>query len=72
MATLAELQSMRAALVAARSNGLREVRDATGESVTYKSDAEMRAALSALDTEIAALTRGTRPAVMRVSTSKGL
>jgi hypothetical protein len=73
MATLAELQSLRAALVAARANGLREVRDSDGSAVAYKSDSEMAAAIRALDSEIADLTRGApRPAVVRFTTSKGL
>jgi hypothetical protein len=72
MSTAAELQKLRAALVAARANGLREVRDATGETVVYKSDSEMRAALASIDAEIRAVTRGQRPAVIGVQTSKGL
>jgi CO/xanthine dehydrogenase FAD-binding subunit len=70
--TLQELQDMRAALVAARSRGLREVRDSTGESVSYKTDAEMAAALRALDAEMAAQQRGGRSSVIRFTTSKGL
>lgn len=71
-ATLAELQTSRAALVAARSTGIREVRDSNGESVAYKSDAEMAAALRALDSEIAAITGARRSGIVRFSTSKGL
>jgi hypothetical protein len=72
-ATLPELQAMRAALVAARAAGTREVRDgSSGDAIVYKSDSEMAAALAALDSEIAALTRGPQPSVVRFSTSKGL
>lgn len=67
-----DLRTLRAALVAARSNGLREVRDATGETIVYKSDAEMARALAALDAEILAQAVGHRPATMHVRTSKGL
>ena len=49
MATLAELTTMRAALFAARMNGAREFRDQNGETVVFKSDAEMARALAALD-----------------------
>jgi hypothetical protein len=70
--TLEQLIATRAALAAARASGLREVRDgASGESVSYKSDSEMAAALRALDSEIAALQRGPRPNVVRFTTSKG-
>lgn len=73
MATVAELQAMRAALVAARAAGTREVVDGnSGDRVAYKSDGEMAAALAALDSEISAAMRGPRPAVIRCSTSKGL
>lgn len=73
MSSLAELEQMRAALVVARSNGIREVRDENGESITYKSDSEMRAALASITAEIRAVVRGrNRPAVFRVQTSKGL
>lgn len=72
MVTLADLLTARADLLAARVNGLREVRDSTGESISYKSDREMAAALAALDSEIAAMQRGPRSAVIRFSTSKGL
>ena len=65
MASLAELQQLRAALVAARANGLRSVRDSTGEEAVYKTDREMAAALAALDSEIATMSRGPRPSVIR-------
>jgi hypothetical protein len=72
MATIAELQSLRAALAAARAGGVREVRDSDGSGVSYKSDSEMAAAIRALDSEIADLQRGPRASVIRFSTSKGL
>lgn len=72
MATLADLQTMRADLISARSRGVRQVTDSNGESVSYKSDSEMAAALAALDSEIARMQRGPRPSVIRFTTSKGL
>jgi hypothetical protein len=71
MATLAELQQLRAALVVARANGIREVRDSSGESIAYKSDREMASALAALDAEIRSMG-ASRPAFIRFQTSKGL
>jgi hypothetical protein len=69
--TLSALQAARDALVTARIGGLREVQDANGERVVYKSDSEMARALAALDAEIAAASR--RPSNTIVfNTSKGL
>ena len=71
MATVAELQEMRAGLLAARSQGVRRFKDQNGEEVEYKSDSEMARALAALDAEIAAASR--RPAnTILFRTSKGL
>lgn len=72
MPTLAQLQATRSALIEARSNGIREVRDSDGSAVSYKSDREMASALAALDSEIAALANGRRSSILRFSTSKGL
>lgn len=55
MATVAELQTMREALVAARSSGtLRTVFTSGGtrREVEYKSDGDMAAAIAAIDREI--------------------
>lgn len=63
MATVPELEAMRAALVAARSTGtLRTVftSGSTRREVEYKSDSEMAAAIAAIDREINAAS-GTRP-----------
>ena len=71
MATVAELQKMRADLLAARAGGVRRFRDQNGEEVEYRSDAEMARALAALDAEIAAQTA--RPAnTIRFHFSKGI
>jgi len=71
MATVTELQAFRDRLLEARYSGVREVRDASGEAVQYKSDSEMARALAAIDSEIAGLQR----TVARLSypmTSKGV
>ena len=68
---LDQLHKARDALASARFDGVREYRDSNGESVEYKSDAEMARALAALDSEIAAATR--RPAsTILFRTSKGI
>lgn len=70
MASLAELTSLRAALEVARFSGNRRVR--TGESeIEFKTDAEMKAALSELDRQIAVTAGATVPTVVRFATSKG-
>jgi hypothetical protein len=71
MATVAELQKMRADLLAARAGGVRRFRDQNGEEVEYRSDSEMARALAALDAEISAQTA--RPAsTIHFKMSKGL
>ncbi|MBC55485.1 MAG: hypothetical protein CL814_00935 [Confluentimicrobium sp.] len=71
MATVAELQKMRADLLAARAGGVRRFRDQNGEEVEYRSDSEMARALAALDAEISAQTA--RPAsTIHFNMSKGI
>lgn len=63
MSTIAELQAMRAALVAARSSGQLETEFHSGGTrrrVVYRSMAELIAAIDAIDRDIAAL-QGTKP-----------
>lgn len=72
MATLADLQKWRDTLFENRMNGVRSFRDQNGEEVTYSSDREMAAALSALDREIASLTGGRPVSTIIFRTSKGL
>ncbi|MFN3145285.1 MAG: phage head-tail joining protein [Paracoccaceae bacterium] len=71
MATLQELIAHRAALEEARYSGVREVRDASGESITYRSDAELARALATVNREIAAAQKGS-PATILFETSKGV
>jgi hypothetical protein len=71
MATPSELRAWRRALWKARLAGLREVRDGNGETIGYKSDSEMAAAIAAADSEIAALERP-RVSTVLFRTSKGV
>lgn len=68
--SLSELESLRAELVRARLNGVREITDQNGESVTYKSDREMAGALASVEAEIARLQSSTIKQV-RFRTTKG-
>lgn len=69
--SLPDLTAARDSLFQARAQGVRRVKDQNGEEVEYRSDAEMRAAIAALDAEIAAASR--RPASTIVfRTSKGI
>ncbi|KIN73262.1 hypothetical protein Z949_2451 [Sulfitobacter guttiformis KCTC 32187] len=66
-----QLKARRKELQLARFSGLLTV--AFGEdTVTYKSDAQMAAALAAIEVEISKLTRGPRPRTTYPQTSKGL
>jgi hypothetical protein len=68
--SLDELNGLRAELVRARLGGVREVKDQNGETVTYKSDAEMQAALASVEAEIARLSQ-TSIRTVRFETTKG-
>lgn len=69
--SLPELTSMRDALIRARMGGVREVKDQNGETLVYKSDAEMAAALASAERQIAAFSRAA-PTTIRFKASKGL
>jgi len=69
--TVEELVKARDSLLNARASGVREVQDQNGETITYKSDAQMAAALAALDRQIADATGRTTPHTIRFQTSKG-
>lgn len=71
MPDLTKLQQYRDKLQDARFSGVRTVRDASGEEVTYRSQGEMERAIAALDAEIAALQQR-RPQQVRFQTSKGI
>lgn len=71
MATLADLIKMRDALEDARFSGTRSV-SYDDKEVTYKSDAEMKAALLDLDRKIAAASGTTGAPFVTFATSKGL
>jgi hypothetical protein len=69
--SLDTLTGWRDALLEARLSGLRSVRDASGETIEYKSDAEMAAALSAAESAISAASRSS-PKTIYLTTSKGV
>lgn len=71
MATLAQLEEMRADLESARYSGERRLRDANGQEVEYRSDAELRRALAAINSEIARMSGVSRTIAYPVI-SKGL
>ena len=67
-----DLQKARERLQDARFQGVLTFRDQNGELVTYKTDAEMAAALKAIDAEIARLEGRTPASTILFKTSKGL
>lgn len=69
--TLDELTASRDRLRRARFKGVLTVA-IDGESITYKGDAQMAAALASIEAEIAKLTRGPRPRTFHPTTKKGL
>ncbi|MFG6584749.1 phage head-tail joining protein [Sulfitobacter sp. 1A12779] len=69
--TLEELTACRDRLRRARFKGIMTVR-MDGEEVTYKTDAQMAAALASIEAEISKLTRGPRPRTIYPQTTKGL
>jgi len=69
--TLDQLKAQREALRAARFSGLLTVK-AVDKWVTYKSDAEMQAALEDLEREIAKIEGRRRARRVRVYAAKGL
>lgn len=71
MPDVTKLRDYREKLQDARFTGVRQITDQNGESITYRSDAEIARAIAAIDSEIALLQRG-RNALIRLQTSKGL
>lgn len=69
--SLAEMETMRDALLGARFAGVRTVKTET-EEVTYATDAEMRTALADLERRIAVARGAPRVTTIRLSTTKGL
>jgi hypothetical protein len=70
MATLSELQAWRDSLIESRGQPSAKV-EYDGKSVTFKSDADLAAAIADLDRRIAT-AQGVRVRTMFVSTSKGV
>ena len=71
MPTVAELEAWAATLRTARYGGVLTVRTADGRTVTYKSDAELAAALADVERQMAGATTGTINTIL-VGSSKGL
>ena len=69
---LADLIKSRDALKLARLNGARRVRDASGEEIEYRSEAEIARAIAAAERDIAALQGEPMPKTILFRTSKGL
>lgn len=69
--SLPELQSLRDALIRARFAGVREVEDANGERIQYRSDSEMARALANCEALISQFQSGQTPNVIKFQTSKG-
>lgn len=69
---LAELITLRDALIRARFAGVREVQDANGERVQYRSDAEMGRALANCEALIAQMQSGKSPNVIKFDARKGV
>jgi len=72
MAALSDLQQWRDALVEARLQGVRRVRDSDGSEVEYRSDREMASAIAAAERAIAEATTGRPVLSIRFQTSKGI
>ena len=67
-----DLRKARESLQDARFQGVLTFRDQNGEQVTYKTDAEMAAALKAIDAEIARLQGRAPASTIHFRTSKGI
>jgi hypothetical protein len=72
MASLQDLLAQRQALTECRNTGVRSVTLSDGRQTEYRSDAELAAAIAALDRQIAALRNGMAITTVRISSSKGL
>ena len=68
---LSEWQAYKARLWDARASGVLIVRDQNGESITYRSDADLAAAIAAVDGEIRR-RNSNPPNTILFNTSKGI
>ena len=69
--TLQQYVNLQSELEKVRLNGVREIKDQNGETVTYRSDSEIAAALAFVNRKIAELQRG--PVYqLQFNTSKGI
>lgn len=72
MATLSQLQEWRERLMDAKFSGVLIVTDSSGESIRYRSHAELAAALASLDSEIQRAGGNRPPSSIIFNTSKGI
>ena len=70
--TAAQLETLRDSMMDALTGGVLRVRDQNGETLEYRSAADLRAAVAAVNREIAALSGQPRTGPIRFRTSKGL
>ena len=70
MADLSTLQAQLASLKAARASGATRL-SYEGKSIEYRSDADMQAAISAVQSEIDALNGKSKPRILVTRSSKG-
>lgn len=71
MPDLPQIVALRDKLIESRLAGVLSIRDSNGETITYKSDAEMAAAIRYAEDAIARLQRSI-PNTVLFRTSKGL
>ena len=73
MPALEDLIRYRDDLWAALGGGVRRVRDANGEEITYSTTSEIKEAIGFVEHQIRAITSGgVRPGILYPMTSKGL
>jgi hypothetical protein len=69
--TLQHLEKLRDELEQTRLSGVREIKDQNGETISYKSDSEIAAALNFVTRKISELQQG-QPKTIVFSTHKGI
>jgi hypothetical protein len=69
--TLLQLEKLRDELEQTRLSGVREIKDQNGETISYKSDSEIAAALNFVTRKISELRQG-QPKTIVFSTHKGI
>ena len=70
--TAAALATLRDSMVDSLTGGVLKVRDQNGETLEYRSSADLRIAIAAVNREISALSGQPRTGPIRFRTSKGI